>query len=159
MSTAIETLSIQPEPQTENYDLMRAQNAIAERRQHADEARRKISGIEGALADMSPAVRRQEILCAAGFGPPSARTSQQRGDLEEQLKSAKETLAAWLGQIDAIGKAALAQPPGPLDQIAAAVLNKPVAQLSLEERGVRLKLPQGSKPAELLLFSGRTLEF
>lgn len=157
MSTATETLTIQPE--TESYELMRLQNAIAERRKNADDARRLVASIEQALTDMGPTIRRQEILSSAGYGPPNARASQDRRDLEERLKSAKETLATWLGQIDSIGQTASAQPHGPLDEVAARVLGKPVKSLALEERGVRLKLPAGSKPAELLLFSGRTLEF
>ena len=160
MTAAIETLNTPSEPQTESYELMRLQNAIAERRKNADDARRSVAAIEHALADLGPAVRRQEILAAAGFGPPNARATQDRRDLEERLKSARETLAMWLGQIDAIGQTAEALPYGPLDTVAAKVLDKDPEALSLEERGVRLKLPQGaSKPAELLLFGGRTLEF
>ena len=155
MSTATETL----QPETESFELMRLQNAIAERRKNADDARRLVASLEHALADLGPTIRRQAILSSAGYGPPNARASQDRRDLEERLKSAKETLATWLGQIDAIGQTASAQPYGPLDQIAARVLDKPVKNLALEERGVRLVLPQGSKPAELMLFSGRVLEF
>ena len=159
MTAATETLTIHTPPETESYELMRLQNAIAERRKNADDARRSVAAIEHALTDLGPSIRRQEILAAAGFGPPNARASQDRRDLEERLTNQRETLAMWLGQIDSIGQTASALPYGPLDQIAAKVLDKPVKNLALEERGVRLVLPQGSKPAALLLFGGRTLEF
>lgn len=157
MSTATETLTIQPE--TESYELMRLQNAIAERRKNADDARRLVAAMEGALADLGPAIRRQEVLSSAGYGPPNARASQDRRELEERLMSARESLKTWLSQIDAIGRSALAVPPGPLDVVAGKLLGKKPDELSLEERGVRLKLPEGTKPASLTLFGGRSIEF
>ena len=93
MSTATETLNTPSEPERESYELMRLQNAIAERRKNADDARRSVAAIEHALTDLGPSIRRQEILSSAGFGPPNARATQDRRDLEERLKSARETLA------------------------------------------------------------------
>ena len=156
MTAAIETLTIQPA--TESYDLARLQNAIAERQRSADEARRVINGIEHALAELAPALGRLEILAAAGF-VVKGRESGDYAGLQARLGTQRDTLAHWQAQIAELSARVDAIPLGPLDVVAGKLLGKRPDELSLEERGVRLVLPQGSKPAALTLFDGRTLEF
>lgn len=156
MSTATETLTIQPA--TENYDLARLQNALGERQRSADEARRSIKGIEHALAELAPAMERAEILAAAGF-VVKGRESGDYAGLQARLGTQRDTLAHWLAQIAELSARVDAVPFGPLDVVAGRLLRKNPEALSIEERGVHLRLPEGSKPAALTLFDGRTLEF
>lgn len=156
MSSAVELHS---EPQTESYDLMRLASQVADVQRSVDSTRATIASIEGALSDLGPNQRRQEALAAGGFAVTDRRLDQVRQGHQERLTNQRETLAALEQQLGGLKAAASKVPLGPLDRVAAAVLGRSVSNLALEERAVRLRLPEGSRPAELTLFSGRSIEF
>lgn len=145
-------------PPTENFELARLAAAIEERQRHADEARNTIKSIEHALADLGPAVRRQEILTAAGFGT-NPRSLHDQESLKERLSRERETAAGWASQISELRARADSVALGPLDLIAAKLLKKSPETLQRGERGISLVLPEGHKPAKLRIFDGRELEF
>ena len=155
MNAAVE---LHAHPSTENHELARLAYAIEERQRHADEARRTIKGIEHALAELAPAVRRQEILVSAGF-PANPRGVHDHANLEARLSRERETAAGWAAQIAELSARADAIPLSPLDTVAAKLLRKKPEELQRAERGVSLVLPEGHKAARLRLFSGRELEF
>lgn len=145
-------------PSTENHELARLAAAIEERQRHADEARNTIKGIEHALAELAPAVRRQEILVSAGF-PANPRGVHDHANLEARLSRERETAAGWAAQIAELSARADAISFSPLDTIAAKLLRKTPEELQRAERGVSLALPENHKPARLRLFDGREIEF
>ena len=156
MSSAVE---LHAPPELDNYDLARIAYAFAEARRSIDSTRATIASIEGALSDLGPNQRRQEALAAGGFAVADRRLDQLRQGHQERLGNQRETLVVLEQQLEGLRGAAAKVPLGPLDRVAAAVLNRDVDSLDLGDRAVHLKLPEGSKPASLTLFSGRTLEF
>ena len=155
MNAAVE---LHAHPSTENHELARLAYAIEERQRHADEARNTIKGIEHALAELAPAVRRQEVLVSAGFAS-SPRNLHEHEGLKERLARERETAAGWAAQIAELSARADAIPLSPLDTVAAKLLRKKPEELQRDERGVSLKMPEGHKPAKLRLFDGREIEF
>ena len=151
-------LDIHTPPALENFELVRLAAVIEERQRHADEARNTIRGIEHALAELAPAVRRQEILVSAGF-PANPRGVHDHANLEARLSRERETAAGWAAQIAELSARADAISLSPLDTIAAKLLRKKPEELQRAERGVSLALPKNHKPARLRLFDGREIEF
>lgn len=151
-------LDIHTSPALENFELVRLQNAIAERQRHADDARNAAKSVEHALADLAPVVRRAEILGAAGF-PVNAREAENYAGLQQRLATQKDTLAHWTAQISELSARVDSVALSPLDTIAAKLLRKKPEELTRDERGVSLALPESHKAARLRLFSGRELEF
>lgn len=145
-------------PALENFELVRLQNAIAERQRHADEARNTAKSIEHALTELAPVVRRAEILGAAGF-PVNAREAENYAGLQQRLATQRDTLAHWEAQIAELSARADAIPPGPIDVVAGRLLRKSPDKLTRDERGVSLALPEGNKPARLRLFGAQEIEF
>lgn len=151
-------LDIHTPPALENFELVRLQNAIAERQRHADEARNTAKSVEHALTELAPVVRRAEILGAAGF-PVNAREAENYAGLQQRLATQRDTLAHWEAQIAELSARADSVAIGPLDTIAAKLLRKKPEELQRDERGVSLALPETHKPAKLRLFDQRELEF
>jgi len=155
MSSAFE---LHTPPETENCELARLQYAISERQRSADEARNTIKSIEHALADLAPAVSRQEILASAGFAT-KPRDLHDHARLQERLGRERETMAGWQAQIEELTARVDSVRFGPLDVVAGRLLRKNPEALQRGERGVSLVLPEGPKGARLRLFDGREIEF
>lgn len=142
----------------ENFDLLRLQNAIAERQLQADAARNIVTSIEAALVELAAVVRRAEILAGAGF-PVNVRDAENHAGLQQRLATQRDTLAHWESLIGELGACADNIALSPLDTIAGKILRKSPNKLTRAERGVSLKMPEGPKGARLRLFDGREIEF